>query len=133
MKPTLKATLLLLATFTGGVLAGGAAVAVADRGDAPRARKQHRHTSSDNHIEFMTRRLDLTPAQRDSVQAILGRHKPKMDSIWRELGPRFETIKDSISNEIRRQLTPEQQTKYSEMLERFEKERRNDERREPKE
>jgi Spy/CpxP family protein refolding chaperone len=133
MKPTWKATLLLLATFTGGALAGGAAVAVADRGDMRRGHKPHRHDSRD-HLEFMTRRLDLTPAQRDSVQAILGRYKPKMDSIWRQLGPRFETIKDSISNDIRRQLTPQQQTEYSKMIERFEQERREDgERRKPKE
>ena len=115
--------MLLLATFTGGALAGGAAVAVADRGDLRRDHKEHRH------LEFMTRRLDLTAAQRDSVQAILGRYKPKMDSIWRQIGPRFETIKDSISNDIRRQLTPEQQARYTEMIERFEKERRDGERR----
>jgi hypothetical protein len=132
MKPTWKATLLLLATFAGGALAGGAAIAVADRGDASRDHKRHRH-DSDDHLEFMTRRLELTAAQRDSVQAILGRYKPKMDSIWRQLGPRFETIKDSISNDIRRQLTPGQATKYTEMIERFEKERRDDEGRGPKE
>ena len=108
MKPTWKATLLLLATFTGGALAGGAAVAVADRGEERRGHKPHKHDSND-HLEYMTRRLDLSTAQRDSVQAILGRYKPKMDSIWRQLGPRFETIKDSISNDIRRQLTPDQQ------------------------
>lgn len=130
MKPTWKATLLLLATFAGGALAGGAAIAVADRGDRP-DHKRHRH-DSDDHLEYMTRRLDLTAAQRDSVQAILGRYKPKMDSIWRQLGPRFETIKDSISNDIRRQLTPDQQAKYTEMLERFERERRDDDGRGPK-
>jgi Spy/CpxP family protein refolding chaperone len=132
MKPTWKATLLLLATFAGGALAGGAAVAVADRGDMRRGHKPHGH-DSDDHMEFMTRRLDLTSAQRDSVQAILGRYKPKMDSIWRQLGPRFETIKDSISTDIRRQLTPEQQVKYTEMIERFEKDRQDDEGRGPKE
>lgn len=132
MKPTWKATLLLLATFAGGALAGGTAIAVADRGDGRRNQRHHRH-DSDDHIEFMTRRLKLSSAQRDSVQAILGRYKPRMDSIWSQLGPRFETIKDSISNDIRRQLTPDQQSRYTEMIERFDKERRDDERRGPKE
>jgi len=132
MKSTLKATLLLVATFTGGVLAGGAAVALADRGDMRRGHKEHRHHDSNDHIEFLTRELKLTPAQQDSVQAILGRYRPKMDSIWQQLGPRFETIKDSISNDIRRQLTPDQQTRYTRMIERFEQERRNDERPGPK-
>jgi Spy/CpxP family protein refolding chaperone len=124
MKPTWKATLLLMATFAGGALAGGAAIAVADRGDVRRNHRPHRHNAED-HLQFMTRQLDLTPAQRDSVQAILGRYKPKMDSIWRQVGPWFETIKDSISNDIRRQLTPEQQTRYSEMLQRFAQERQD--------
>ena len=133
MKPTWKATLLLMATFAGGALAGGAAIAVADRGEVRRGHKPHRHDSGD-HLRFMTRRLELTPSQRDSVEVILGLYKPRMDSIWRQLAPRFETIRDSISNDIRRQLTPEQQTKYTEMIERFERERRQDgERREPKE
>jgi Spy/CpxP family protein refolding chaperone len=132
MKPTCKATLLLMATFAGGAIAGGAAIAVADRGDGRQGHKPHRHNSED-HLRFMTRQLELTPSQRDSVQAILGRYKPKMDSIWRQVGPRFETIKDSISNDIRRQLTPEQQTKYTNMLERFEQQRQDTAGRGPRE
>ena len=45
MKPTWKATLLLMATFAGGALAGGAAIAVADRGEVRRGHKPHRHDS----------------------------------------------------------------------------------------
>ena len=132
MKPTWKATLLLMATFAGGALVGGAAIAVADRGEVRKSHKIHRHDSKD-HLRFMTRRLDLSQSQQDSVEAILGRYKPRMDSIWRQLAPRFETIRDSISNDIRRQLTPEQQVKYTEMLERFDKERRDTTGREPRE
>jgi len=124
MRSTWKASLLLIATFAGGALAGGAAIGMADRGKLPGRKPQHHHSGSADHIEFMSRTLDLTPAQKDSVQAILERHKPAMDSIWRQLGPRFETIKDSISNEIRRQLTPEQQKAYTEMIRRFEDQRR---------
>jgi hypothetical protein len=132
MKPTWKATLLLMATFAGGALAGGAAIAFADRGETRGGHRAHRHDSED-HLRFMTRRLELTADQRDSVEAILGRYKPRMDSIWRQLAPRFETIRDSISTDIRRQLTVEQQTKYTEMLQRFEQERRDRERPDRKE
>lgn len=124
MKSTWKAGLLLIGTFAGGALAGGAAVALADRGDLPGHR--HHHHGSDDHIEFLTGRLGLTPAQRDSITAILARHRPAMDSIWRQLGPRFETIKDSIGMEIRQQLTPEQQQKYDDMMRRIEAERRGE-------
>lgn len=99
-------------------------VGLADRDKLPGRRSHHHHTGSDDHIAYMSRKLNLTPAQKDSVQAILGRYKPAMDSIWRQLGPRFETIRDTISNEIRRQLNPEQEKAYTEMIRRFEEERR---------
>jgi Spy/CpxP family protein refolding chaperone len=124
MRSTWKAGLLLIAVFAGGALAGGAVIGLADRDKLPGRRSHHHDTGSDEHIEFMSRKLDLTPPQKDSVQAILERHKPAMDSLWRQLGPRFETIKDSISNEIRRQLTPKQQQAYTEMIRRFDEERR---------
>ncbi|MEP7327139.1 MAG: hypothetical protein ABI836_14405 [Gemmatimonadota bacterium] len=123
MRSTLKATLLLIATFAGGALAGGAVIGLADRDKLP-GRKYHYHHGDDDHIEFLSRKLELTPPQKDSVHSILERHKPAMDSLWRQLGPRFETIRDSISNEIRRQLTPKQQQAYTEMIRRFEEERR---------
>ena len=124
MKSTLKATLLLIATFAGGALAGGTVVALAERGDHPALGRERHHRGKGEHLNFLTDRLKLTTAQRDSVEAILARHKPAMDSIWSKFGPRFETIKDSISNDIRRQLTPEQQTAYTEIIRRFELERR---------
>lgn len=124
MRSTWKATLLLIATFTGGALAGGAVVGLADRGKLPGRKSHHPHHGSEDHIKFLSRKLDLTEPQKDSIQAILERYKPAMDSIWRQLGPRFETMKDSISNEIRRQLTPDQQTAYTEMMRRFDEERR---------
>ena len=123
MRSTWKASLLLTAMFAVGALAGGTAVGLAKRHELPGYRRgQHHHTG--DHIEFLTRELSLSPPQRDSVQAILERYRPKMDSIWQQLGPRFETIRDSISNEIRRQLAPEQQATYTEMIRRFEAERR---------
>ena len=93
-------------------------------GDAPCSKRGGRRNDAEGHIGYLTKRLRLTPAQRDSVEAIIARHKPAMDSVWRQVGPRFETIRDSISNDIRRQLTPEQQASYSEMIQRVEAERR---------
>jgi Spy/CpxP family protein refolding chaperone len=124
MRSTWKATLLLAATFTGGALVGGAVTGLADR-DRSGGKYHHHHHGTDDHIQFLSKQLELTPAQKDSVQAILTRYKASMDSIWRQVGPRFETIKDSISNAIRRQLTPEQQQEYTDMMRRFDEERRS--------
>ena len=119
---TWRAGLLLVATFALGALAGGAAVAFKDR-DAMRRSEHHSHRNPGDYLEGMARKLKLTPAQKDSVRTILERHRPAMDSIWRQLGPRFGTLRDSISNEIRRQLTPEQLKAYNEMIRRYEAER----------
>jgi hypothetical protein len=124
MRSTWKATLLLVATFAGGALAGGAVVGLADRGRLPGHKRHLERHGTQDHIKWLSENLNLNATQRDSIQAILERHKPAMDSIWRQLGPRFETMRDTISNEILRQLTPEQQTAYTEMMRRFEEERR---------
>ncbi|MEO8202111.1 MAG: hypothetical protein ABI679_16385 [Gemmatimonadota bacterium] len=118
-----KASLLLISTFAVGALAGGTVMGMAQRRDSWDSDKRHHHHDSADHVEFLTKELNLTPAQRDSVQAVLERYRPRMDTIWQQVGPRFETIKDSISNDIRRQLTPDQQATYTEMIRRLEAER----------
>jgi Spy/CpxP family protein refolding chaperone len=77
---------------------------------------------------FLKRELELTPAQEDSVQAIFARHRPQMEALWRELRPRFDSVRAAVNAEISAQLTPVQRTKFQEL------EHRMDERlrREPK-
>ncbi|PYO75945.1 MAG: periplasmic heavy metal sensor [Gemmatimonadetes bacterium] len=77
---------------------------------------------------LLKRELDLTPAQEDSVRAIFARHRPQMEALWREMRPRFDSVRAAINSEISGQLTPAQRTKFQEL------ERRMDERlrREPK-
>ncbi|MEO8294506.1 MAG: hypothetical protein ABI613_03245 [Gemmatimonadota bacterium] len=119
MTSTWKASLLLGAAFVVGALSGGTAIGLAERRGSGSGDHDHHHHDSGDHVEFLVKELKLTVSQRDSVQAILDRYRPKMDSIWRQLGPRFETIKDSISTDIRRQLTAEQQKTYTEMIRRL--------------
>jgi Spy/CpxP family protein refolding chaperone len=76
----------------------------------------------------LKRELELTPAQEDSVQAIFARHRPQMEALWREMRPRFDSVRAAVNAEISAQLTPAQRTQFQEL------ERRMDERlrREPK-
>jgi len=76
----------------------------------------------------LKRELELTPAQEDSVQAIFARHRPQMEALWREMRPRFDSVRAAVNAEISAQLTPAQRTKFQEL------EHRMDERlrREPK-
>ena len=110
----LGAALLLVATFVLGGLVGGAATSVADRrnhkpghGDRPRP----------SFVDRLQSDLDLSPAQRDSVQAVLDRHQPAMDSLWQLIRPQFQSERQAIRNAIAALLTPDQQAKYT-MLQR---------------
>lgn len=67
------------------------------------------------YLHKLTRALELTPVQRDSVAAVLERYGPRMDSVWAEVRPRFETVRAEMRSEIERQLTPEQKRKFEEM------------------
>ena len=58
---------------------------------------------------------DLTPAQRDSIQAVLDRHQPAMDSLWELIRPQFQSERQAIRKAINGLLTPEQQAKYLEV------------------
>lgn len=101
---------------------GGAVVGLSSRRPAWSHEDRNRHRES-GWLDDMTERLHLTPTQRDSIQAILTRYRPRMDSIWGELRPRFETLRDSIGIEIRAQLTPEQTTTYNDMIRRYQADR----------
>src|SRR5688500_6976546 len=114
-----RAALLLAAAFLVGALCGAAGMLVASqRGMGP---SQPRRRGPHGYVEHLTRTLDLSSAQRDSVRAILERHRPAMDSLRREVAPRFETLQNTIRSEIRTQLTPEQQRKLDEMTSRLDK------------
>ena len=125
----LAASGLLLAVFALGAVAGGVGVSLAehregDAGTSPRSR--------DGYIARLTTELDLSGDQRDSVRAIMERHKPAMDSMWGEVRPRFDSLRTVVRDAIRGQLQPEQAKKYDEMLERRNREyreRRDNERR----
>ncbi len=123
MKSTWRAALLLGAVFLGGVLAGGGAAVVAHHagwiGSAPGGRR-----STDATVRRLTGDLNLNPQQQDSVRAILERHRPAMDSLRQDVDARFSALRATIRGEIKGVLTPEQQGRYAELIERMDAERR---------
>lgn len=110
----LGAALLLGATFVLGGLVGGAVTSIADRESHAQAHGDHPRSSF---VDRLQADLDLTPAQRDSVQAVLDRHQPAMDSLWQLIRPQFQSERQAIRNAISAFLTPPQQAKYT-MLQR---------------
>lgn len=108
------AILLLVAVFVAGGLVGAAVWRAAEHRTEAR---EHRHDRGpQGYLDRLTKRLHLTPAQRDSVRTILVRHQPGIDSLWRSTAARFDSLRTEVRSEIRSQLTPEQQQTYAEML-----------------
>ena len=101
------AAILLAGTFILGVLIGAAATTFADRG--------HRRPPRPSYVDRLAVELSLSEPQRDSIQAVLDRHQPAMDSLWQRIRPAFQSERQAVRNEIALLLTPEQQAKYTEL------------------
>ena len=116
---------LLLGALAVGALVGGVGVTMAEhRGVGPGKHRGGR----DGYVERLTAELHLSRVQQDSIRAAVERHEPGFDSLWREIRPRFDSLRHGLRAEIRAQLTAEQQQRYAEMLERRDRKygRRND-------
>lgn len=105
------AGLLLAAAVVGGVIGA----VVAGRPDNREGRGSNRG-GREGYVERMTTELGLTQPQQDSVRAILQRFEPAMDSLWRDMRPRFDSLRQVARSAIGSQLDAEQQQKYQAML-----------------
>lgn len=103
------AAVLLVATFVLGGLVGGAATTVADH------RRPDPHHGRPSFIDRLSGDLDLTANQRDSIQMVMDRHQPAMDSLWALIRPQFSAERQAIRNEISALLTKDQQARYLEL------------------
>jgi hypothetical protein len=105
---------LLVATLVVGIVLGAGARAIwAGRAGRPPAPGPERMLAS------LTDELRLTPAQHDSVGAILRRHWTQMTAVWETVRPRFDSIRTEMDSDVVRQLTPEQAMKYRDHVTRF--------------
>ena len=118
--PQRKASLLLAATFLGGLLVGGGTLALVKRPEGP-PRGGRR---SDWYLGHLQKELDLTATQRDSVRAVLDRYGPRMDSLMREIRPRLDTLRGEMRTEIERFLDQRQRSEFEKMRQHRERERR---------
>lgn len=85
-------------------IAGAAAGVVGDRALAPRI--QVRATLGD--MSDVLDRLDLTPEQRRQADSIVLHSEPRSREVLIELGERLRRVADSVDNELRAILTPQQ-------------------------
>jgi hypothetical protein len=110
------AAALLAAAFALGLVVGAWGHALLHHPHGPRGRPDPEAV-----IGRLSRELDLSVVQRDSVRAILSRHRPQMDSLWQEFNPRFRQLQQQVNTEIAAQLEPGQQRKFEELARRLER------------
>jgi len=66
-------------------------------------------------LERISKRLDLTPAQREQITPIVTRHMEQLNRVRNQSMAETQTIVVGMQREISEQLTPEQRTKYEQM------------------
>jgi len=108
----------LAATFVAGGLCGWVAGA---RLNPMRGQWGSRAPGPEGMLRVLDHELDLTPAQRDSVRAILERHRPDMQRLWAAVHPRFDSLRAVIDTEIASQLTAAQRARYATLAHRRER------------
>jgi Spy/CpxP family protein refolding chaperone len=80
----------------------------APKNDGPRRWQQKRG----NHVERLTKALDLTPDQQAKVKAIFEQAKPQIQAAREQGRQQAQAIRENIRSQIRPILTPAQQTKW---------------------
>jgi Spy/CpxP family protein refolding chaperone len=109
----LFAATLLVASFLAGAAVGTAVSAARGEGDE-RGERQTRMRVS--YTDRLDRELDLSPDQRTSVSAILDKRQTAMRAIWREVEPRFDSLRTQIRKEIMAVLDETQQEKFEQLI-----------------
>jgi hypothetical protein len=116
----LGAAALLLATFVLGAAAGRGSYHWTARRDVRDQRTERRSddrgAGSNRYVDALQRELNLSPAQKDTVQAILRKWEPSMRSAWDTVreGARlkFDSLRSLVRADITRILTDDQKSAY---------------------
>jgi Spy/CpxP family protein refolding chaperone len=74
-------------------------------------------------LDHMSKELHLSEQQKQQVAAIFEAKQPQMMALHEEMRPKFEALRNATRVEIKKLLTPEQQTKADQMEAEMEKRR----------
>lgn len=107
---------LLAAVFAAGAAAGWTLQAWADYREGWRPGAERGARGQEAMVDRLTRELALSPAQQDSVRAILTRHRGEMEALWRQVHPRLDSLRQVIRGEIAAQLAPPQRAEFLRLI-----------------
>jgi Spy/CpxP family protein refolding chaperone len=110
-RPKLWAAALLAAVFAAGLVVGWAAQTWSEQ--ETRSRRGRR---TDAWVANLSRELNLTDAQRDSVRAVYERRRAATRALWQQVRPPFDSLRSAMQRHIAAQLDPERRARYLELL-----------------
>jgi Spy/CpxP family protein refolding chaperone len=82
---------------------GGGPMAGSRRGGGPPPRRL---------VERLTNELNLTADQQAKIEAVLTASRSRVETLQRDVRERFDAEQRSLQDDIRKELTPEQQQKF---------------------
>ena len=94
----------------------GATVSWAVRSRRPEPGPRGRGRGSEAMVALLSRRLDLTAEQRDSVRAVFQRHRAAMDALWSDVHPRLDSLRQAMRGQIAAQLDSTRRERYLRLL-----------------
>lgn len=67
-------------------------------------------------LDKMDKQLDLTPEQRQKIDKVMHDSLDRTRPLWQQIAPQMRDEMKRVREEIRQQLTPEQQKKFNDLL-----------------
>lgn len=122
MVKTWKIVLATLVIFAAGVITGGMVVR---RAMAPTVARYHKVWENSRtqwliqRPEFFQRmkvELNLTPEQIDKVEIQIRQSHLRTEPLWELINPLLQEEFNRVKQDIRKELTPEQQVKFEELM-----------------
>ncbi len=117
---TRRVYLYFAATFVLGVIIGGAGMYYY----AWNTGHWHRGFNRDRVIQHLKDELDLSPPQAQQVSQIIDDEGKKYSDLQKQVEPQFMAVRQDTRNRIRQLLTPQQLSKFNEMVRRWDERHR---------
>ena len=118
-----KVILATMVIFGCGVVTGALLITTVGHSPAPALRAGARNNPPSplqiQRVEFfhrMEKQLNLTAEQRERIAKIMRASQDRTKPLWDAIAPQMRREVKRVQEEIRQELTPEQQTKFAELL-----------------
>jgi Spy/CpxP family protein refolding chaperone len=102
---------LITAVFAAGMAVGWAADEWTDRDG-----RRRRSRGTEAMVTYLDRKLDFTPAQRESVRAVFQRRRVEVRALWRTIRPQLDSLRQAMHTDIAALLDESQRARYLQLL-----------------